>query len=163
LALADRVAGRAEAAHGQHPLESLFIDEGFGTLDAGETLENVAEALRQLQTTHRMIGVVTHLPQLAEQLPAQVRVIKEAGRSRLRGDRGCGGPRRAAARTQKISAPARLAPPPGGPPPRAGAPRPSGTPHRHSRFTPAIQVVGMASVLRFPPLTPGCIRTDRPN
>lgn len=83
LALADRVAGRAEAARGQHPLESLFIDEGFGTLDAGETLENVAEALRQLQTTHRVIGVVTHLPQLAEQLPAQIRVIKDVGRSRL--------------------------------------------------------------------------------
>jgi exonuclease SbcC len=83
LALADRVAGRAEAAHGQHPLESLFIDEGFGTLDAGETLENVAEALRQLQATHRVIGVVTHLPKLAEQLPAQIRVIKEVGGSRV--------------------------------------------------------------------------------
>ena len=83
LALADRVAGRAEAAHGQHPLESLFIDEGFGTLDAGETLENVAEALEQLQATHRVIGVITHLPQLADRLPAQIRVIKDMGRSRV--------------------------------------------------------------------------------
>ncbi|HVQ78056.1 MAG TPA: SbcC/MukB-like Walker B domain-containing protein, partial [Candidatus Binatia bacterium] len=83
LALADRVAGRAEAAHGQRPLESLFIDEGFGALDPDEALDGVALALEQLQATHRVIGVITHLPHLAERLPAQLRVIKELGRSRV--------------------------------------------------------------------------------
>lgn len=83
LALAERIAGRAEAALGQHPLESLFIDEGFGTLDADEALEHVAEALEQLRASHRMIGVITHLPQLANRLPTQIRVIKDMGRSRI--------------------------------------------------------------------------------
>ena len=54
-------------------LGSLFLDEGFGTLDA-ETLESVTQILVSLQQQNRLIGVITHIQALAEQLPSQVKV-----------------------------------------------------------------------------------------
>ena len=64
------------------PLESLFIDEGFGTLDP-ETLEAVIQTLESLQQKGRLVGVITHVSELAERLPYQIRVLKEQGRSRV--------------------------------------------------------------------------------
>ncbi|MGD2181483.1 SbcC/MukB-like Walker B domain-containing protein [Lusitaniella coriacea] len=63
-------------------LGSLFLDEGFGTLDA-ETLESVTQILRSLGQQDRLIGVITHLRALAEQLPTQVKVHKSPEGSRL--------------------------------------------------------------------------------
>ena len=54
-------------------LGSLFLDEGFGTLDA-QTLESVTQILVSLQQQNRLIGVITHIQALAEQLPSQVKV-----------------------------------------------------------------------------------------
>ena len=54
------------------PLESLFIDEGFGTLDP-ETLEAVTLTLESLHEKGRLVGVITHVQELAERLPMQVR------------------------------------------------------------------------------------------
>jgi DNA repair protein SbcC/Rad50 len=54
-------------------LGSLFLDEGFGTLDT-ETLESVTQILVSLQQQNRLIGVITHIQALAEQLPSQVKV-----------------------------------------------------------------------------------------
>lgn len=62
------------------PLESLFIDEGFGTLDS-DTLEMVAQTLETLHQQGRLIGVVTHVSELAERLPTQIRIKKEQGGS----------------------------------------------------------------------------------
>jgi exonuclease SbcC len=64
------------------PLESLFIDEGFGTLDP-ETLEAVTQTLESLQAKGRLVGVITHVTELAERLPVQIRVEKLQGQSRL--------------------------------------------------------------------------------
>ncbi|MBY5164496.1 SbcC/MukB-like Walker B domain-containing protein, partial [Salsipaludibacter albus] len=75
LALSDHVADFA--ADGAARLESLFIDEGFGTLDAA-TIDVVRTALEELGSTGRMVGVVTHVQALAEQLPVQYRVRKES-------------------------------------------------------------------------------------
>jgi len=75
LALSDHVADFA--ADGAARLESLFIDEGFGTLDAG-TVDVVRTALEELGSTGRMVGVVTHVQALAEQLPVQFHVRKES-------------------------------------------------------------------------------------
>lgn len=75
LALSEQVTDLA--AGGAARLESLFIDEGFGTLDAA-TIDIVRAALEELGATGRMVGVVTHVPALAEQLPVQFRVRKEA-------------------------------------------------------------------------------------
>ncbi|WP_018465647.1 AAA family ATPase [Calidithermus timidus] len=62
---------------------ALFLDEGFGTLDA-ETLEQVAGVLEALPTRGRLVGVVTHVEALAERLPARLRVEKSPAGSRLR-------------------------------------------------------------------------------
>lgn len=64
------------------PLESLFIDEGFGTLDP-ETLEAVTLTLESLHEKGRLVGVITHVQELAERLPMQVRVEKGQGSSRI--------------------------------------------------------------------------------
>ena len=72
LSLAEQVANLA--AHGSSKLEALFLDEGFGTLDA-ETLDVVAATIEQLGT-ERMVGLVTHVPELAGRIPVQYRVTK---------------------------------------------------------------------------------------
>jgi exonuclease SbcC len=73
LALADELAGFA--ADGATRLESVFLDEGFGTLDA-ETLEAVAATIENLGADDRMVGIVTHVPELAARMPVQFRVTK---------------------------------------------------------------------------------------
>ncbi|MCS7067111.1 MAG: SMC family ATPase [Meiothermus sp.] len=62
---------------------ALFLDEGFGTLDA-ETLEQVAGVLEALPTQGRLVGVVTHVEALAERLPARLLVEKSPAGSRVR-------------------------------------------------------------------------------
>jgi len=75
LALAEHLPGFGAGAHA-HTLESLFIDEGFSNLDA-ETLDIVANALEAIgQGGNRLVGVVTHLPALAERMPARITVHK---------------------------------------------------------------------------------------
>ncbi len=73
LALADSIA---ELAPVDAPrLGSMFLDEGFGTLDPG-TLDVVASAIEELASTGRMIGIVTHVDDLAERMPARFEVSK---------------------------------------------------------------------------------------
>jgi exonuclease SbcC len=52
-------------------------------LDPDETLDTVTEALVNLRGEGRIVGIVTHLPQLAERLPAQIRVVKSQAGSRV--------------------------------------------------------------------------------
>ncbi len=73
LALADRIAGLA--AGGAARLDSIFLDEGFGTLDH-DTLDVVATALEELGSRGRMVGVVSHVTELAERLPVRFEVAK---------------------------------------------------------------------------------------
>jgi exonuclease SbcC len=61
-------------------LESLFLDEGFSTLDL-ETLDTVVGAIESLAGGKRLIGVISHVPDLAERLPARVHVRKGVGGS----------------------------------------------------------------------------------
>lgn len=64
-------------------VESLFIDEGFGSLDA-ETLNMVMEALDRLQSEGRRIGVISHVHDMAERIGTQIRVVPTGrGRSRI--------------------------------------------------------------------------------
>ncbi|WP_225408731.1 AAA family ATPase [Stigmatella hybrida] len=64
-------------------VETLFIDEGFGTLDP-ETLEVALATLDALQATGRQVGIISHVSGLAERIGVQVRVVKQGGgRSRL--------------------------------------------------------------------------------
>ena len=64
-------------------LESLFLDEGFGTLDA-DALDVAIEALELLASGDRMIGIISHVPLIAERLPDRIEVAKAAGRSVVR-------------------------------------------------------------------------------
>lgn len=76
LALADEVADLA--TEGTARLESIFLDEGFGTLDP-DTLDVVATAIEELGARGRMVGVVTHVAALAERIPVQFKVTKASG------------------------------------------------------------------------------------
>lgn len=75
LALADSL--HAMAPEGTPELESLFLDEGFGTLDP-ETLDVVAAAIEELGASGRMVGIITHIRELAERMPVRFEVTKEA-------------------------------------------------------------------------------------
>jgi len=65
------------------PIETLVLDEGFGTLDP-ETLEVSLAALQRLHAEGRQVGVNSHVTGLKERIEAQVRIVEEgAGRSRI--------------------------------------------------------------------------------
>lgn len=64
-------------------VESLFIDEGFGSLDA-ETLRVAMDALDSLRTRGRKIGVISHVQEMTERIPVQIKVNRgDNGRSYL--------------------------------------------------------------------------------
>lgn len=64
-------------------IESLFIDEGFGTLDA-DTLRIAMDALERLRTQGRKIGVISHVAEMTERITAQIQVVKKTnGRGRI--------------------------------------------------------------------------------
>ena len=63
-------------------LEAVFIDEGFDQLDP-ETLEDVIDALERLREGNLMVGVITHVPALAERIRVGLRVQKNGNRSRV--------------------------------------------------------------------------------
>jgi exonuclease SbcC len=73
LALADSSADLA--AEGTAPMESIFLDEGFGTLDP-DTLDVVAGTIEELGASGRMVGIVTHIRELAERMPTRFEVAK---------------------------------------------------------------------------------------
>ncbi|MEQ5573623.1 AAA family ATPase [Providencia huaxiensis] len=71
LALSDMVSHRTQ-------LESLFLDEGFGTLDA-ETLDIALDALESLNASGKTIGVISHVEAMKERIPVQIAVKKGNG------------------------------------------------------------------------------------
>jgi exonuclease SbcC len=73
LALSDQLSDLA--SEGAARLEAIFLDEGFGTLDS-ETLDTVAATIENLAASGRIVGVVTHVRELAERIPVQLRVRK---------------------------------------------------------------------------------------
>jgi exonuclease SbcC len=79
LALADQV--RSLSVIDRARLDSLFLDEGFGTLDQ-ESLRVVVDAIEQLAGDGRLVGVITHVRDLAEQFP-RIEVDKSPRGSRL--------------------------------------------------------------------------------
>jgi len=69
-------------------VDSLFLDEGFGTLDE-EALDTALETLAGLQQDGKLIGVISHVPALKERISARIEVVpRTGGRSRITGP-GC--------------------------------------------------------------------------
>ncbi|AWH87432.1 AAA family ATPase [Limnobaculum parvum] len=71
LALSDLVSHKTS-------IDSLFLDEGFGTLDA-ETLDIALDALDNLNASGKIIGVISHIDAMKERIPVQIRVRKVNG------------------------------------------------------------------------------------
>ena len=69
--------GLSSLASGKIRIESLFIDEGFGSLDA-DTLRITLDALEQLQAQGRKVGVISHVEELKERISAQIQVVKKS-------------------------------------------------------------------------------------
>jgi exonuclease SbcC len=82
LALAESLARLSAGGRATDALESLFLDEGFGTLDP-ETLDAAVQAIDALHGGQRMVGIVTHIQELAERLPARLEVRRGEGTSHV--------------------------------------------------------------------------------
>jgi exonuclease SbcC len=79
LGLADTVAHEA----GGTDIDTLFIDEGFGSLDA-DTLEDVMDTLDSLRDGGRVVGLVSHVPELRSRVTTQLEVLKGRDGSTVR-------------------------------------------------------------------------------
>ncbi|MDJ0392268.1 SMC family ATPase [Rhodococcus sp. G-MC3] len=82
LALALGLADVVAAESGGVVLDTMFIDEGFGTLDA-DTLESVMGVLDELRAGGRVVGIVSHVDEMRQRIPSRLHVIRERDGSRL--------------------------------------------------------------------------------
>lgn len=80
--------GLSQMASKQVRVDSLFLDEGFGTLDA-QTLDTALDALSTLRDDGKLIGLISHVPALRERITTQIEIVKgTGGKSTLTGP-GC--------------------------------------------------------------------------
>nr|WP_255437555.1 SMC family ATPase [Thalassobacillus sp. CUG 92003] len=82
LSLALGMADVVQSHAGGVQLDTLFIDEGFGTLDE-RSLEQAIDCLKELQEGHRMLGIISHVPQLKEEIPAKLQITPSPEGSRV--------------------------------------------------------------------------------
>lgn len=73
LSLALGLADIVQSFSGGVSMETMFIDEGFGTLDP-ESLENAIDTLIDIQSTGRLVGIISHVPELKERIDARFEV-----------------------------------------------------------------------------------------
>ena len=73
LALALGLSDVVQAYAGGIQLDTLFIDEGFGSLDQ-DALDQAITMLSELQMGGRMIGIISHVSELKEQMPVRIEV-----------------------------------------------------------------------------------------
>ena len=79
LGLSDVVQQSAGGIH----LDAMFIDEGFGTLDA-ETLDIAVKTLLEMAGSNRIIGIISHVTELQERVDKQIQIEKTAKGSRIK-------------------------------------------------------------------------------
>jgi exonuclease SbcC len=82
LALALGLADVVAAETGGALLDTLFVDEGFGMLDA-DTLDEVMDTLDELRAGGRVVGLVSHVEELRQRIPTRLRVHKSRNGSRV--------------------------------------------------------------------------------
>ncbi|MCA1025841.1 AAA family ATPase [Cytobacillus kochii] len=80
LALALGLADVVQSHAGGVSMETMFIDEGFGTLDP-ESLEQAIESLIEIQSSGRLVGIISHVPELKERMDARLEVESSKGGS----------------------------------------------------------------------------------
>ena len=83
LSLALGLAEAVQEQSGATPLETIFVDEGFGALDQS-ALDLAMEALMELKDTGRLVGVITHVPELRQVIDARLEVRGGPGGSSTR-------------------------------------------------------------------------------
>jgi exonuclease SbcC len=83
LALALGLADVITHEVGGATLDTLFVDEGFGSLDA-DTLDDVMDTLDSLRDGGRVVGVVSHVAEMRDRIPTQLVVTKSRNGSQLR-------------------------------------------------------------------------------
>jgi len=83
LAMALGLSDVVQAYAGGIKLDTLFIDEGFGSLDQ-ESLDLAIRTLIDLQSAGRMVGVISHVSEMKEQIASRIDVIKQADGSHIK-------------------------------------------------------------------------------
>ena len=84
LSLALGLADEIQSSAGGISLDTMFVDEGFGTLDE-ESLRQAIRTLTELGRGNRLVGIISHVPELKEKIDRQIVVTKEpAGGSSVR-------------------------------------------------------------------------------
>jgi exonuclease SbcC len=81
--------GLSKMASRKVRVDSLFLDEGFGTLDE-ETLETALENLAGLQQDGKLIGIISHVPGLQERISTQIEILPVSGGKSIINGPGCG-------------------------------------------------------------------------
>nr|WP_233536004.1 SbcC/MukB-like Walker B domain-containing protein [Staphylococcus pseudintermedius] len=76
LALALGLSEVVQSEQGGIALDAMFIDEGFGTLDQ-ETLETALDTLIQLQSSGRLVGIISHVSELKNRIPIILEVVSK--------------------------------------------------------------------------------------
>jgi len=80
--------GLSKMASRKVRVDSLFLDEGFGTLDE-ETLETALETLSGLQQDGKLIGVISHVPALKERISTRIAILPQSGGKSILKGPGC--------------------------------------------------------------------------
>ena len=83
LALALGMSDVVQQNAGGVRLDAMFIDEGFGSLDA-EVLDLAVQTLTDMAGGSRVIGIISHVAELRERIDKQIRVEKTTSGSRIR-------------------------------------------------------------------------------
>lgn len=79
LGLADVIQSHAGGVR----IETMFIDEGFGTLDP-ESLDGAVDTLMRLKNDGRLVGVISHVPELRERIPTRIEIVPSKSGSSIR-------------------------------------------------------------------------------
>lgn len=83
LSLALGLSDVVQQEAGGIQLDSIFIDEGFGTLD-DESLDRAMDTLIELQSSGRLVGIISHVNSLKERISSQINIVKESAGSKIK-------------------------------------------------------------------------------